>query len=333
MSAADSRSVGADIGQLADRIAAGDRATLARAITLVESRREDHRRQAAHLIEALQSRTGGAVRVGITGVPGVGKSTLIDRLGMNLIAAGHRVAVLAVDPSSVRTGGSLLADKTRMPRLAAEANAFVRPSPAAGTLGGVAARTREAMLLCEAAGFDVVIVETLGTGQSEVAVADMVDVFVLLMLPGAGDELQGLKKGVVELADVIAVNKAEGTNAERARAAAADLSAALRILSSQEGGPVPPVLTVSGFANEGLDRLWEEIVAFCDRQQAASAFERRRASQAVLWFHALLAEEVQARLFAKPQDEAALAEIEQEVRDGRMNAAAAVRIMLERAGL
>jgi LAO/AO transport system kinase len=321
-----------DPAALAERIGRGDRAALARAITAVESRREEHRAEALALIERLMPRTGAALRIGITGVPGVGKSTLIDRFGANLIAAGRRVAVLAVDPSSARTGGSLLADKTRMPRLAAEAAAFVRPSPAAGTLGGVAARTREAMLVCEAAGFDVVIVETVGTGQSEIAVADMVDVFVALMLPGAGDELQGLKKGLVEIADIVAVNKAEGVNIERARSAAADLKAALSILGAAQGRATP-VLTVSGLANEGLDALWTEIRAFADRQKASGAFAERRAEQAVRWFRAMLAERLQARSFAGDERQAALGRLERAVREGRTSPAAAVAAALGEAGL
>jgi LAO/AO transport system kinase len=322
----------ADPARLAERVAAGDRAALARAITLVESRRDDHRARALKLIERLMLRTGGATRIGITGVPGVGKSTLIDRFGMDLVAGGHRVAVLAVDPSSARTGGSLLADKTRMPQLAGETAAFIRPSPSAGTLGGVAARTREAMLVCEAAGFDVVIVETIGTGQSEIAVADMVDVFVALMLPGAGDELQGLKKGVVEIADIIAVNKAEGPYAERAGAAAAELRRALAILGAGEGRAVP-VLTVSGLANQALDRLWAEIVAFIERQKASGAFEARRAEQAVGWFRAMLAEGLQTRLFASEKGRGALDKLEEAVRQGRTSPSAAAEQALAEAGL
>ena len=216
-----------DVGVIARAIRAGDRATLARAITLIESTRADHRKAARQLVQELLPDTGKALRVGITGAPGAGKSLTIDTLGSHLTARGHKVAVLAVDPSSVRSGGSILADKTRMARLANDPNAFVRPSPAGGTLGGVAANTREAMLLCEAAGFDVVLIETVGVGQSETAVADMTDFFLLLLLPGAGDQLQGLKKGVIELADMIAVNKADGDNVKRATEAAAEYRAAL----------------------------------------------------------------------------------------------------------
>src|SRR5512138_539127 len=231
-----------DVARLAKGIEAGERAMLARAITLLESKRADHQKAARALIQELLPATGRAVRVGITGVPGAGKSTTIDTLGTYLTGQGHKVAVLAVDPSSQRTGGSILADKTRMARLASDLNAFIRPSPASGTLGGVAAKTRETMLLCEAAGYDVILVETVGVGQSEIAVADMTDFFLALMLPGAGDELQGLKKGIVELADMIAVNKADGDNIARAKAAAAEYRAALHILTPRSPNWVPPVV-------------------------------------------------------------------------------------------
>ena len=226
----ESTPAGPDVAQLADGIRAGQRAVLARAITLIESKRADHAQAARRLVQELLPRTGQAIRVGITGSPGVGKSTTIDALGVFLTDRGHRVAVLTVDPSSSRSGGSILGDKTRMARLANDPEAFIRPSPASGTLGGVAAKTRETMLLAEAAGFDVVLVETVGIGQSETAVADMTDFFLVLMLPGAGDELQGIKKGVVEHADMIAVNKADGDNIKRATAAAAEYRAALHIL-------------------------------------------------------------------------------------------------------
>jgi LAO/AO transport system kinase len=250
----------ADVAGIARDIRAGDRSVLSRAITLIESKRADHRRAAADLTQALLGATGNAVRVGITGAPGVGKSTTIDALGTMLTGQGRKVAVLAVDPSSRRTGGSILADKTRMARLANDMDAFIRPSPASGTLGGVAAKTRETMLLCEAAGYDVVLVETVGVGQSEIAAADMTDFFLVLMLPGAGDELQGLKKGVVELADMIAVNKADGDNLPRAKAAAAEYRAALHILSPRSPTWSPPVVTYSAITGDGVDALWTHIL-------------------------------------------------------------------------
>src|SRR5262244_1451100 len=244
---------------LARGIRGGERATLARAITLIESKRADHRRTAHHLVQELLPRTGKAVRLGITGAPGVGKSTTIDVLGTYLTGKGHKVAVLAVDPSSTRTGGSILGDKTRMARLASDPNAFVRPSPSSGTLGGVAAKTRETMLVCEAAGYDVVLVETIGTGQSETAVADMTDFFLVLMLPGAGDELQGLKKGVIELADMLAVNKADGDNIARAKAAAAEYRAALHIIGAGSELWTPPVMTFSALTGDRIAELWANI--------------------------------------------------------------------------
>src|SRR5437660_3834829 len=249
-----------DLTDLGRGIRARERAVIARAITLVESRRADHQKAARRLVQELLPQTGKAIRVGITGAPGVGKSTTIDVLGTFLTAKGHKVAVLAVDPSSARTRGSILADKTRMARLAADPNAFIRPSPAAGTLGGVAAKTRETMLACEAAGFDVILVETVGIGQSETAVADMTDFFLVLMLPGAGDELQGIKKGVLELADMIAVNKAEGEGRGRAEAAKAEYLAALHILQPVSATWSPPVVLVSGLANEGLEAMWAQVI-------------------------------------------------------------------------
>jgi LAO/AO transport system kinase len=304
--------------ELATGLRRGDRAALSRAITLVESTRADHRLAARALVSELLPATGRSIRVGLTGVPGVGKSTLIDQLGSNLTAAGHRVAVLAVDPSSTRSGGSILADKTRMARLAVDRNAFIRPSPAGGRLGGVAARTREAMLLCEAAGFDVILVETVGVGQSETAVADLTDVFVVLMLAGAGDELQGLKKGVLELADIVAVNKADGEGLARAEAAAAEYQGALHILASSSWGWAVPVLTVSGLANAGLDRLWETIGAHRRAAQGSGELERRRRAQQVKWMHALIEESATARLRTDPVIRARLLELEAEVAGGRL---------------
>src|SRR5437764_534744 len=267
------------IPALAADLRAGHRAALARAITLIESRRGDHQALARELVQALLPDTGTAIRVGITGSPGVGKSTLIDALGMLLIGRGQKVAVLAVDPSSARTGGSILGDKTRMAKLAASDAAYIRPSPAAGTLGGVAAKTREAMLLCEAAGFDVVLVETVGIGQSETAVADMTDFFLVLLLPGAGDELQGLKKGVIEIADMIAVNKADGDNVKRAKAAAAEYRAALHILTPRSPTWAPPAATYSALTGDGIAPLWEQVLAHRRQLSASGEFATRRRGQ------------------------------------------------------
>jgi len=322
-----------DLARLEQALRAGDRAQLARAITLIESRRADHREAARQLVQTLLPHTGQAVRVGITGTPGVGKSTTIDALGSFLTQQGRKVAVLAVDPSSTRSGGSILADKTRMPRLAADPNAFVRPSPAAGTLGGVAAKTREAMLLCEAAGYDVVLVETVGTGQSETAVADMTDFFLVLMLPGAGDELQGLKKGVIELADMLAVNKADGDNVARATAAAAEYRAALHIIGAGSELWSPPVVTFSALTGKGVDALWTKICEHRARMSEAGAIAARRRQQQVKWMWAMLEDRVMARLRADPALRARLPKLEAAVADGRISPAVAVDELAKSLGL
>jgi LAO/AO transport system kinase len=322
-----------DLSFLIGGLRAGERAALARAITLVESKRADHRRSAHLLVQSLLPHTGVAVRVGITGAPGVGKSTTIDALGSHLTGLGHRVAVLAVDPSSARTGGSILADKTRMARLALDARAFIRPSPSAGTLGGVAARTRETMLLCEAAGYDVVLVETVGTGQSETAVADMTDFFLALMLPGAGDELQGLKKGLVELADMIAINKADGDNAARARVAAAEYSAALHILTPRLAEWQPPVVTYSALTGAGVMALWEHVLDHRQRLSASGAFAARRREQQVKWMWALVEEQLHSRLAADPALKVRVPQLEEAVASGALSAALAADEIVQTLGL
>ncbi|HEY2424559.1 MAG TPA: methylmalonyl Co-A mutase-associated GTPase MeaB [Pseudolabrys sp.] len=299
-------------------IRAGDRATLARAITLIESKRGDHRKTAHHLVQELLPLTGRAVRLGITGAPGVGKSTTIDVLGTYLTGKGHKVAVLAVDPSSTRTGGSILGDKTRMAQLAVDPHAFVRPSPSSGTLGGVAAKTRETMLVCEAAGYDVVMVETVGIGQSETAVADMTDFFLVLMLPGAGDELQGLKKGIVELADMIAVNKSDGDNIERARRAAADYRAALNILTPHSSTWSPPVITYSALTQNGIDELWAQVLAHKKKMTGSGELETRRREQQVKWMWTMLEERLTARLRSDASVRAKLRQAETQVAAGKL---------------
>jgi LAO/AO transport system kinase len=318
-----------DIAALARDLRSGHRAELARAITLIESRRGDHQAAARDLVQALLPDTGRAIRVGITGSPGVGKSTTIDGLGMFLIERGHKVAVLAVDPSSARSGGSILGDKTRMARLSASDSAYIRPSPASGTLGGVAAKTREAMLLCEAAGFDVVLVETVGIGQSETAVCDMTDFFLALMLPGAGDELQGIKKGLVELADMIAVNKADGDNIQRANLAAAEYRGALHILTPRSEHWQPPVLTYSALKGDGFEVLWQKILDHRTAMNASGEFSERRRQQQVKWMWSMLEQRMMARLRADASVRAKVKKTETEVADGRITPAIAAEQIAE----
>jgi LAO/AO transport system kinase len=322
-----------DVPALARRIRDGDRATLARAITLIESTRADHRKAAQLLVQEILPATGNAIRVGITGAPGVGKSTTIDTLGTHLTEKGHKVAVLAVDPSSTRTGGSILGDKTRMARLAVDPNAFVRPSPSSGTLGGVAAKTRETMLLCEAAGYDVVLVETVGIGQSETAVADMSDFFLALMLPGAGDELQGIKKGVVELADMIAVNKADGDNIRRARAAAAEYRAALHILMPRSPNWTPPVVTYSGLTGDGVAELWSQVLLHRERLGATGELTQLRRHQQVKWLWSMLEDRVFSRLKSDARLRAKLPQLEAAVADGTLSATLAVEEIVAALGV
>jgi LAO/AO transport system kinase len=313
-----------DIPTLARRVRSNDRATLARAITLIESKRADHQSKAHQLVQELLPHTGKVVRVGITGAPGVGKSTTIDTLGSFLTEKGHKVAVLAVDPSSTRTGGSILGDKTRMARLAVDDKAFVRPSPSSGTLGGVAAKTRETMLLCEAAGYDVILVETVGIGQSETAVSDMTDFFLALMLPGAGDELQGIKKGLVELADMIAINKADGDNLKRARAAAGEYRAALHILTPRSQNWTPPVVTYSALTGDGVADLWKQVELHRERMNQSGELAARRREQQVKWLWTMLEDRVHSRLKSDPRLRAKLPQIEAAVAAGTLSATLAV---------
>ena len=319
---------GIDVDEYAEGVRAGRRAYVARAITLVESARPDHRALAQRLLTDLLPHTGRARRIGISGVPGVGKSTFIDAFGSLLTSRGHRVAVLAVDPSSTRTGGSVLGDKTRMERLAADPAAFVRPSPSAGTLGGVARATRESMAVMEAAGYDVVLVETVGVGQSETAVAGMVDTFLLLTLARTGDQLQGIKKGVLELADVIAVNKADGPHEPDARAARRELAGALRLMHPADTGWTPPVLTCSARDSTGLQEVWDRLEAHRAHLAADGRLAARRRDQQVEWAWAMVREELLARLHAHPAVRSLAPEVEARLRAGATTAAAAAQLLL-----
>ena len=319
-----------DARALADSVLAGDRRALARAITLIESTRTDHRRAAEALLEHLVPKAGQSVRLGISGVPGVGKSTFIEVFGLDAIGRGHRVAVLAVDPSSKRSGGSILGDKTRMELLARNEAAFIRPSPTGGTLGGVARRTREAMLACEAAGFDVVIVETVGVGQSEAAVADMVDLFMLLLLPGAGDELQGIKRGIVELADLVVVNKSDGDLVAAANHAAAEYRHALALLRPPVEGWQVPVLQVSAAETRGIDEVWQAVADHKAAMAGSGAWDDRRSRQARSWMWSEIEEGLAERFRDHPAVRAALTELEAQVASGVITPTAAAQALLSR---
>ncbi|AHH96225.1 methylmalonyl Co-A mutase-associated GTPase MeaB [Kutzneria viridogrisea] len=318
-----------DVREYAKGVLDGSRTMLARAITLVESTRPDHRELAQQLLVELLPHAGGAHRVGITGVPGAGKSTFIEALGTNLTGAGHRVAVLAVDPSSSRTGGSILGDKTRMARLAVDDNAFVRPSPTSGTLGGVARATRETVVLVEAAGYDVVLIETVGVGQSEITVANMVDCFLLLALARTGDQLQGIKKGVLELADLVAVNKADGPHEPDARKAARELSGALRLLhTGNTSSWAPKVVTCSGLTNVGLDTIWETVEQHRAVLQDSGELDARRRKQQVDWTWSMVHDQLLSQLHGNPAVRALAPELERAVREGELTATLAADQLL-----
>ena len=319
------------VKDLTAAVRSGDRAALPRAITLLESTRADHREQAQQLLLELLPDSGNAHRVGITGVPGVGKSTTIESLGMQLIEQGHRVAVLAVDPSSTRTGGSILGDKTRMARLAVHPGAYVRPSPTSGTLGGVAKATREAVVLLEAAGFDVILIETVGVGQSEVAVANMVDTFVLLTLARSGDQLQGIKKGVLELADVVVVNKADGDHLREARSAARELSSAIRLIYPRKTLWRPPVLTMSAVEGTGLTEMWDTVERHRQVLTDAGEFEARRRAQQVDWTWQMVRDTILDQVLSNPAVRAIRADVERQVRAGELTPALAAQQILSAA--
>lgn len=317
--------------ELAIKILNGDRRALARAITLVESAREDHRKQATALLDRLAVEKRQALRIGLSGTPGVGKSTFIESFGMLLTASGLRVAVLAVDPSSARSGGSILGDKTRMERLSRDPNAFIRPSPSQSALGGVARRTRDAVALCEAAGFDVVLIETVGVGQSETMVAEMADLFILLLAPAGGDELQGVKRGIMEMADIILVNKADGDLKPAATRTCADYAGALRLLRKRPQDPdtFPKAMTVSALEEAGLQTAWDEMQALAEWRRENGHFDAARASQARHWFEEEVRLGLLARLERDPATRARMAELGAAVAGGTASVSGAADEMVK----
>lgn len=321
------------VADYAAGIKSGDRAKLAQAITLIESVKPEHQLHAQELLLTLTQDTGKSIRVGISGVPGAGKSTFIDTLGTNLTKAGHKVAVLAVDPTSTRTGGSILGDKTRMAQLSNNPNAYIRPSPTSGTLGGVTRTTRETILICEAAGYDVILVETVGVGQSEVAVSEMVDFFVVVLIAGAGDELQGIKKGVLEIADMIALNKADGDNAQRAKSSAAEYQHALRIITPKDKDWIPPVVTISALENLGVDDLWRRITDRHSQLQDSGGLDTLRQQQQVRWMWAMIEDRLTSRLKSHPEVKANVPDVESAIVDGTLTPTLAAEQLLKKFGV
>ena len=323
------RAESADVGAMAAGVLAGDRAMLARAITLIESDAPRHHQSAQELLSALLPKAGSSIRIGITGAPGVGKSTFIDRFGCFLGELGSKVAVLAIDPSSSRSHGSILGDKTRMEKLSRAANAFIRPTPAAGILGGVAATTRESILLCEAAGYDIVIVETVGTGQSEIALRALVDMLLLMQIAGAGDELQGIKKGVIELCDGLIINKADGDNALPAEASRAEFNRALHLLPPATPGWTTRACTASAVTGRGIAQIWRMIQDFVTTTKASGEFEKRRRSQLRAWLHDAVDLRLKRIVAEHDALQAALPRIEAAVMRGELPAAAAADQLLQ----
>jgi LAO/AO transport system kinase len=316
-----------------DGVLSGDRAKLARAITLIESRNAGHQKLAQEMLVGLLPKTGNSLRIGISGLPGAGKSTFIDAFGTMLTGQGHKVAVLAVDPTSSRTGGSILGDKTRMAQLSIDPNAFIRPSPTGGTLGGVARATREAILVCEAAGFDVILVETVGVGQSEITVSEMVDFFLVLMIAGGGDELQGIKKGVLEIADMIAVTKADGDNVTRAKLTASDYQHALRIISPTSPTWTPPVVTVSAMLNQGLDVLWEKIQHHRRLLTDSGERDAKRRGQMIRWMWTMVEDRVMTALQSEAKVKALIPGLERDIGTGKLTPTLAVEKILKAFGM
>lgn len=318
------------VKEYVEGILSGDRVLLSQAVTLVESSLPEHQETAQTIIEQCLPHAGNSIRVGITGVPGAGKSTSIDAFGMHLLEKGHKLAVLAIDPSSERSRGSILGDKTRMEKLSVAENAFIRPSPSAGSLGGVARKTRETIVLCEAAGFDSIFVETVGVGQSETAVHSMVDFFLLIQLSGTGDELQGIKRGIMEMADGIVINKADGDNIDKANMARRQLRNALHLYPLQESGWVPEVLTYSGYYKIGIDEVWEMIHRYIDFVKENGYFDRKRKEQAKYWMFESINEQLRNGFYRDPEIAALLAQLEQEVLHDRKSSFTAAREALEK---